>query len=95
MNPTDADREYDRDGAWERLLDEINRDATTAYADPKAMFFAELDAAAAFARRECIDRIREIAHVERIPTHLTPRQVINLVADHLALLPPAPTKESP
>jgi hypothetical protein len=44
---------YDREGAWERLIAEIHRDATTAYADPRSMFFAELDAAVAWAiRRE-------------------------------------------
>jgi hypothetical protein len=91
MTETDAgDRpgtpeQYDREAAWSRFVAACAKCQT--WPEGKTVFFRELDAAVVWAtRRErevCVDRLREIAHIERIPTHLTSRQVINLVADAL------------
>ncbi len=70
------------DRAFEKRMDELPGDMIVITAIRLA-WHAAVAWATRREREECVARLREIAHVERIPTHLTPRQVINLVADAL------------
>jgi hypothetical protein len=109
MDPTEADREYDRRAAWLRLHERVRAGYPIGDNDSVMdAFYAELDAAAAFARREALKQAAKVSddkaadcRIKRVVPgdlernfHGGGMAAAEDIADAIrALLPPAPTKE--
>ncbi len=81
--------EFDREAAflawWAAYFPQTGDEQMPPGLVTESAWKAAWAAAERAAREECIDELRTVAHVERLPMHMTSRQVLNYAADTLAV----------